>query len=96
MTQRVTIKFLKAQAERLNRITNSPLTYFDDNKNIQVGHYHISQEYGAYCLHRITNDGVTSPLSTGHIPARELSGRMDAYMRGLQYAQQANTYSHDG
>jgi hypothetical protein len=30
--------------------------------------------------------GVSSPLSTGHIPARELLGRMHAYLTGIYAA----------
>jgi hypothetical protein len=51
-----------------------------------VGNYHISQAYGGYCLYRVSNTGggVSSPLSTGHIPARDLINLMYAYIQGLE------------
>jgi hypothetical protein len=51
----------------------------------QVGNYHLSGAYGSVCLHRMHNldGGVSSPLSTGHIPKRELLNLMHAYIQGL-------------
>jgi hypothetical protein len=88
---RITIKDLRAVCERLNRITGSPVDYcqpYDQGKPFcsNIGNYHISQAYGGYCLHRVSNTGggVSSPLSTGHIPARELINLMYAYIQGLE------------
>ena len=88
--QRITIKFLNAQCARLNRLTGSPMESYakgeDDRFVGQVGNFHISQAYGGYCLHRMhnTGGGVSSPLSVGHIPARELSGLISAYLAGIE------------
>jgi hypothetical protein len=84
MQQRVTQAQLQAVVDRINRITGSPMTPYIDGK-IQVGNYHLSGAYGGVCLHRMHNDGggVSSPLSTGHIPKRELLALMYAYITGL-------------
>lgn len=87
--QRITIKILKYLCERLNSLTNSPPTPYlrtADKLVAQIGNYHISQAYGGYCLHRMVNEngGVTTPLSGGHIPARELYNEMHAFIRGIE------------
>ena len=95
MTSRITLKFLESQCDRLNRITNSPMQCYVETSprkfEAQVGNYHISRAYGGYCLHRISNTsgGVSSPLSTGHISARELSGMISAYISGFNAATEA-------
>lgn len=88
---RITIKDLRAVCANLNRITGSPMDYAKPHTPgvpfcSNVGNYHISQAYGGYCLHRVSNEGggVSSPLSTGHIPARELYNLMHAYIQGLE------------
>lgn len=87
---RITIKNLQSVCDRLNRITNSPMVPYAGGV-AQIGNYHISQAYGGYCLHRMHNDGggVSSPLSTGHIPARELFGLMYAFIYGIETARGA-------
>jgi len=46
----------------------------------------LSHAYGGVCLHRMYNEGggVTSPLSTGHIPKRELLGLLHAFINGIE------------
>lgn len=77
MKHRVTEAQLQAVAARINKITGSPLTPYAVNaegKHVpQPGNYHISHAYG----------GVSSPLSTGHIPKRELLSLMFAFIEGL-------------
>jgi hypothetical protein len=84
---RVTEKDLQAIVDRINRITGSPSAPYIDGK-AQIGNYHLSHAYGGVALHRMYNDagGVTSPLSTGHIPKRELAGLMYAFINGLEVA----------
>ena len=81
---RVTEKQLPAVVDRLNRITKSPMQPYVDGK-AQPGNYHISHAYGGVCLHRMGNEngGVSSPLSIGHVPKRELLNLMYAYISGL-------------
>jgi hypothetical protein len=89
---RITIKTLRALCERLNRETDSPLEPYTRDATgrfvANVGNYHISQAYGGYCLHRMVGEtgGVTCPLYSGHIPARDLYERMHAYLRGMDDA----------
>lgn len=82
---RVTEKDLEAIVNRINRITNSPLEPYINGK-AQPGNYHISHAYGGVALHRMSNTsgGVSSPLSTGHIPKRELAGLMYAFINGIE------------
>lgn len=88
--QRITIKFLQAQCARLNRLTGSPMESYSRDANGRfkgnVGCFHISQSCGGYALHRMCNEGggVSEPLSTGHIPARELSNLISAYIYGIE------------
>ena len=83
--QRITRKHLEAQAYRINRITGSPDTRWNENGTMNIGHYYISGAYGGYNLARIVGDGgaESCPLHCGHIPARELSGLMYAFVYGI-------------
>lgn len=82
---RITEKDLQAIVDRINRITNSPAVPYIDGK-AQIGNYHISHAYGGVALHRMHNEGggVSSPLSTGHIPKRELANLMYAFINGIE------------
>jgi hypothetical protein len=84
MQQQVTQAQLQAVVDRINRITGSPMAPYTEGK-INIGNYHLSGAYGGVCLHRMHNQGggVSSPLSTGHIPKRELLNLMHAYIMGL-------------
>jgi hypothetical protein len=81
---RVTDKHLEAIVDRINRITGSPVKPYIDGK-AQVGNYHISHAYGGVALHRMYNEdgGVSSPLSTGYMPKRDLANLMYAFIAGL-------------
>jgi hypothetical protein len=83
--QRITRKHLEAQAYRINRITGSPDTLWNDNGTMNIGHYYISGAYGGWSLARIANHGggESCPLHCGHVPARELSGLMSAFIYGI-------------
>ncbi len=89
MQNRVTQSQLQGVVDRINRITGSPMVPYAkdaDGKHIaQIGNYHLSSAYGGVCLHRMHNQGggVSSPLSTGHIPKRQLLDLMYAYIQGL-------------
>ena len=90
MSNRITKKRLQSIVDRLNRITGSPMapyvTMYSGKSEAQVGNYHLSHAYGGVCLHRMNNSegGVSSPLSTGHIPKRELQGLLCAYIAGIE------------
>lgn len=90
MSNRITIKTLRLNAEMLNRMTgspNEPYTQSDDGRHrANIGNYHISQAYGGYSLHRMCNEsgGVSDIFNSGHVPARELHNLIWAYARGLE------------
>lgn len=87
---RITVNDLRATVNRINRETGSPEEPYtkdaDGRFRANVGNYHLSQAYGGYSLHRMETDGggVSEPLSTGHIPARDLYERMHAFLRGWE------------
>ena len=83
---RITIKNLNVVCNRINRLTNSPLVPYIDNKP-QGGNYHIDQSYGGYSLHRMEptgGTGVRDVLSMGYVPARELYNAMFAFIEGYR------------
>lgn len=88
--QQVSITQLRAVADRLNRLTGSPMQAYVKNADgrhvAQVGNYHISQAYGGVCLHRMYNEGggVSDPLNSNHVPKRELLSLMFAYIAGIE------------
>jgi hypothetical protein len=88
---RITDKDLQAVVDRINRMTKSPMTPYVKRENgsyeAQIANYHLSHAYGGVCLHRMHNEsgGVSSPLSCGHIPKRDLYERMHAFVKGLEY-----------
>lgn len=90
---RVTVTQLEALIARINRATGSPAEPYspgaDGRHRANIGAYHLSRAYGGFALHRMVNEsgGVSCPLSTGHIPARELADRMHAFLSGLEAAQ---------
>ncbi len=89
-SSRVTNKQLQALVDRINELTGSPMEPWsrqpDGKYKANIGNYHISGAYGGVCLHRMMNDGggVTTPLSYGHIPKRELFEQLRAYVAGLE------------
>ena len=93
---RITERDLKGLEDRLNRLTNSPLTYSSERPDgeivhgssrvINIGHYHFSHAYGGVCLHRTSNSsgGVNTVLSGGHVPKRQAYNEVLAFIRGLE------------
>ena len=92
---RVTVSRLQAVIDRINRQTGSPAKPYtadaDGLQRAQIGNFHLSRAYGGFALHRMVTDGggVSSPLHTGHIPARDLLNRMHAYLAGIDAARRA-------
>lgn len=85
---RITIKDLRIAANRLNVETNGPLeqsTRIDGRYSANVGNYHISQAYGGYSLHLMSNTsgGVHDVFHCGHVPARDLYNRIQGMFAGL-------------
>lgn len=92
MSKQVTKAQLEAVVERINRMTNSPLTSYTKSKDgkykANIGNYHLSWAYGGVALHRMCSDGggVSDVLSIGHAPKRECLNAMFAFIRGLEAA----------
>ena len=92
MPSRINVKDLEAVITRLNRETGSPMEPWtrDDSGRLRanIGNFHLSRAYGGFALHRMVTDGggVSEPLRTGHVPARELLGRIHAYLYGFAAA----------
>jgi hypothetical protein len=91
MADRITDKHLDALAERLNKLTSSPLQPYTLDKvtgrnRACIGNHHISHAYGGVCLHRMSNEsgGVSCPLIHGHVPKRELYDAMRNYIAGFE------------
>ena len=77
--KRVTIHDLRARADYLNRITNSPMDY-------TPGHYFIDCANGGYTLARICNHshGEIHPLGDYRLTAREMYIAINAYIIGIE------------
>ena len=86
---RITKKMLEIRIDYLNKITGNPTeswTKTDSGYVANIGNYHLSQAYGGYCLHQMSNKhgGVTTPLSYGHVPARELFEKLVSFIDGYE------------
>ena len=84
---RITEKDLQAVCNRINRAMDMPLEPYakvGDKYVAQIGCYHLSHAYGGVALHRMYNDGGgVSDIFGGHMPKRELYGKMHAFLAGL-------------
>ena len=93
MSDRITNRHIEALVERINAATGSPAEPYvraDDEGGkaryvAQVGCYHLSGAYGGVALHRMSNEcgGVSDVFGCGHMPKRELYGRMRAFLAGV-------------
>lgn len=96
MAQRITKKMLQHLCDRLNEATGSPMAPWErvnDRNRANIGNYHISHAYGGVCLHRMHNEsgGVSTPLSGGHGPKRDLYDQMWAMLRGIEAAREVRS-----
>ena len=96
MTQRITRAHLDAKVRTINSMTGSPDEPYRTVNGKAVankGNYHISQAYGGYSLHRMSNEsgGVSDVFSIGHVPARELAALLSAYTAGIYDATRSAT-----
>ena len=92
---RVTIKMLESRVAYLNKITNSPASCYDHNKDgkwiANIGNYHLDGAYGGYKLCRVTSEGgaVTNVLNCGYETKRDLLKLIEAFQRGIEETQAA-------
>lgn len=90
--RRITKSDLQAIVNRLNRETGNPEEPYTQQVGklvANIGNYHLSQAYGGFALHQMATDGggVREPLYTGHVSARELYGKIHAFLMGYSLAQ---------
>jgi len=96
---RITDKFLRAQIRNLNRAvgkTDDKYRHDETGKIIggNAGTYCLSGAYGGWALHRMSKSGGTGVediFNNGHMPARELSNRIDAYAKGMYEARETES-----
>jgi hypothetical protein len=92
MTQ-ITDKDLQAAVDRINRMMKTPAEPYakvDDKYVAQIGCYHLSHAYGEVALHCMYNDGGgVSDVFGGHMPKRELYGKLHAYIAGINRVAQS-------
>lgn len=88
---RITLKDLEAVRDRINRITNSPMTYHDKNAatfKSNIGHYTLDNAYGGWSLQRVSNEhGGVETIIHGYRPKAELYELMQAFIKGLESRQ---------
>ena len=86
---RITNKQLEYLVERINTLTNSPLTSYthsNDKFEANINNYHIYCAYGAVGLHRMMNLGGGVHEVIGLSTKRELYNRMQSFMAGIEAA----------
>ena len=90
---RITKAILEAKIATINKLTGSPAEPYtkgaDGSFKANIRNYNLSCAYGGYSLQRMVGEGggVTCPLNTGHVPARELALALDGFIAGLRAAQ---------
>jgi hypothetical protein len=94
---RITDKFLQAVCDRINRACGTPMQpYAKDDTGAykpQARAYHLSRAYGGVSLHQMCDEGsgVHDVFGCGHVPKRDLSERMFAFLRGIETAKEAQS-----
>ena len=91
MRPRITKGFLESRIESLNCLLKRPCDPWTriDGKNVaNIGNFHLSQAYGGFELHEMSNKGggVHDTFRCGHVPARELFNRLTAFIAGIELA----------
>lgn len=87
---RITDKDLQYAIDRLNRATDSPMTPYtkraDGTCEANTGNFHLSHAYGGVCVHRMhdSGGGVTTPITAGYVPKRELYNCLHAFIAGFE------------
>lgn len=92
--ERITDKHLLAAVDRINRICGTPATPYtrhaDGSFTPNANCYHLDYAYGGVNLVQMSNisgcSGVSTPLGGGHLPKRELYGKLHAFINGMEAA----------
>ena len=93
MKRRITLADIEQQVALLNTITGSPMTPWSKletpegghTMSANIGNYHVSQQYGGVCIHRMhsAGGGVSTPIFYGHLPKRDAFNRLVAFIQGV-------------
>lgn len=91
---RVSKSMLQNKIDLINEMTNSPMEYAtktDQGIRCNVGHFHLSQAYGGYCLQRTMNEGggCQTPIGLGHITGKEICHQLDGFIAALRIIKHA-------
>ena len=86
---RVTQKQLESLVDRLNEVTNSPRSYFnEETRKINIGHYCLDYAYGGVALEKTVNEGGAVCVIIGRGTKRELYDRLHALLDGIRIAKE--------
>ena len=71
--------------------TGNPIEHYsilDGKTKANIGHFYISYQYGGAALMRVCNEsgGISMPLMNAHLPKRECFDQIDAFLKGIEYA----------
>ena len=83
---RITEKDLNKAVERLNKLTGSPLTYMNEDRKTNIGHFCLDYAYGGVQLQRVCNHcgGVSNVLHSGFVTKKELYSLINAFTLGYE------------
>lgn len=89
--ERTKQKDLETLCNILNRITSSPMeqhSRINGRVISNVDNFHLSWQSGGVALHRTsaTSGDITCPLGSELISKKDLFTKMEAFIKGVQYA----------
>lgn len=92
--ERITRPFVEKQIERLNKLTNSPLTPYTSipGSGVQcnAGCYFLDSAYNGWCLRRIQpGGGEAVVVKHGYYNLRTVSDHIHAFMEGYMAAKES-------
>jgi hypothetical protein len=88
MTQRKTRAQLELLADRANRLTGSPATYWRDSEDeanhwTNIGHFTIEGRNGGYALARVANMAGATNNITPVLPLGQAYTAINAFLNGI-------------
>ena len=88
MTQRKTRAQLELLADRANRLTGSPATYWRDSEDeanhwTNIGHFTIEGRNGGYALARVANESGATHCITPVLPLGQAYYVIRAFVDGI-------------
>lgn len=93
ITNRDLEQLVRVINRRVNGVNHESLWWRNDAGELvaYVGDFYIDGAYGGVALYRVVTagGGVSDVFNVGHVPKRDLYGRITAYLRGLEDADAA-------